>query len=518
MAPLPVRRSTSRTEAYFESAPTANKENNPPTNPPSKKKAMNRMSTGGKGRLTPSPAPRSASQTTAQFTAAASTQKAPPKRTCEHSDYDTNPEDELTPQAHGLTGANGQGDEAATGTDEEIDVLPCRRKKKKTDLDDPAAQLAIIQVNWGRILARVVDAFSNPKSMFSVGIKLENKAAEGHNVSEMYSEAWLRLSNSYQTFIGHQVEVDAYTSRVSDEPDKTLQQTDLQSFYENLTEGQDSSRNDDTGVIKSEVLDILRTEFTSADVEGLTKYKSSRGHTHHLTCRLLTPVGFDDTDEEKAKALESGKLPRDPEEMLMFLYHNYTCDIEDQMKGFLKSGLLSWKALYLGPSAWNGGGSRGKRSGKASLCNLMQVTGRTIAYVATLLHFALSDDETLDREVTAGKFSYSAFFWTLVTFFEDPDFEEEAEELLKWWNEEAFPKNKTATTEEEAAEDEPTSRLGRMKKQLLAKKAAALEAEANKQMTTKTSDCVTGADGDKSEDDEEEEVDEPTDGEQFGRS
>ncbi|KIJ34407.1 hypothetical protein M422DRAFT_263551 [Sphaerobolus stellatus SS14] len=447
------------------------------------------MSTGGSNPLTPSPAPRSASQTTVPITPAASTHKAPPKRIRKHTDTDIEPEEELMQQKDGVTAVYNQGIDAATGSDEDVDVLPRRRKKKKNDIDNPMAQLAIIQVSWGHILARVVDAFSNPKSMFSVGIKLENKATKGNNVSEMYSEAWLRLSNSYQTFISHQVEVDAYTSKMSDEPDKTLQQMELQSFYENLTEGQDSSRNDDTGVIKSEVLDILHTKFTSTDVKGLTKYKSSRGRTHSLTRCLLTPISFDDTDEEcvKAKDLESSKLPRDHEEMLTFLYHDYTCDMEDQMQGFLKSGLLSWKALYLGPSAWHGRGS-----------------WRTIAYVATLLHFALSDDETLDREATVCKFSYSAFFWTIVTFFKDPDFKEEAEELLKWWNEEAFPKKKTATTEEEVAEDEPTSRLGHMKKQLLAKKAASLEAEANKNKTAETSHRVTGADGDMGEDDEEE--------------
>ncbi|KIJ53894.1 hypothetical protein M422DRAFT_155071, partial [Sphaerobolus stellatus SS14] len=181
---------------------------------------------------------------------------------------------------------------------------------------------------------------------------------------------------------------------------------------------------DDTSVIKGEVLDILRTEFTDAEVNGLTKHKSSRGFAHPLTRRAI-------------KDLESGKLPRDPEEMLLFLYEGYICDVEDQMKGFLKSGLLlkSWLALYHGPSAWGGGKSKSKRSAKAYLCDITQVTGRTIAYIATLLHCALSDDETMDRNPSAGKFNYTEFFWSIVTVFEDPDFQDEAEETLQWWNE-----------------------------------------------------------------------------------
>jgi Family of unknown function (DUF6698) len=52
--------------------------------------------------------------------------------------------------------------------------------------------------------------------------------------------------------------------------------------------------------------------------------------------------------------------------------------------------------------------------------------------------FALSSGET--NQKVGGPFDSTQFFWHLVTFLEDPDFDEEVQELLRWWNRyERFP-------------------------------------------------------------------------------
>ncbi|KIJ51120.1 hypothetical protein M422DRAFT_245108 [Sphaerobolus stellatus SS14] len=170
---------------------------------------------------------------------------------------------------------------------EEWDQPSKRNKKKKKNLNNPVIRMNAIQTKWGCSLGRIIDAFSNPKFIISVGIQLENKIADGEDVSG-YPEKQLRLSNTYTLFIEHLVEIDTYLTKVSNEPDKNIQQTDLYMFYEYLTAGQDGARNDDTGIIKSEVLEMLRVEF-QAEAVGLTKNKSSHGFTHPLTRRLLIP-------------------------------------------------------------------------------------------------------------------------------------------------------------------------------------------------------------------------------------
>ncbi|KIJ47641.1 hypothetical protein M422DRAFT_248650 [Sphaerobolus stellatus SS14] len=237
-------------------------------------------------------------------------------------------------------------------TDDECDEPPASRKKKPISPDDAEAKLTVIQIKWGRILARIIDPFSNPKFIFSVGIRLENKQADGLSISG-YSDNQLRLFNSYVLFIFHLVEVDTYTSRLSQETDKTLQQSELHTFYYNLAEGQDASRNDDTGLIKIQVVEMLHMEFDD-EAKGIDQTKTTRGFGHALTRRLLVP--------------------------------DYSYDPEDEAADLFRSQLLvnCFKALFLGPSSWRLGGPKTKCAPKASICNLTEVSGRTIAYVATL--------------------------------------------------------------------------------------------------------------------------------------
>ncbi|KIJ51618.1 hypothetical protein M422DRAFT_157292 [Sphaerobolus stellatus SS14] len=133
--------------------------------------------------------------------------------------------------------------------------------------------------------------------------------------------------------------------------------------------------------------------------------------------------------------LISGTLKPRPDQFPRFLYKDLTHDPEDMFEGFLKSSLLTkaFKSVYKGPSAWQGKGvSKNKCRCKASLCNLQQVTGCSIAYIAVLVHMSLSSAETLQRK--GGAFNHSAFFWVLCQFFDNRDFEEFTTELLEWWN------------------------------------------------------------------------------------
>ena len=60
-----------------------------------------------------------------------------------------------------------------------------------------------------------------------------------------------------------------------------------------MQKGQDQARNDDTSVLKREIINILRSEFGN-DVEGITGDKSSRGFNHKLTTRMMTPADYNE--------------------------------------------------------------------------------------------------------------------------------------------------------------------------------------------------------------------------------
>ncbi|KAJ2929068.1 hypothetical protein H1R20_g8025, partial [Candolleomyces eurysporus] len=72
------------------------------------------------------------------------------------------------------------------------------------------------------------------------------------------------------------------------------------------------------------------------------------------------------------------------------------------------------------------------------------VTGPSIAYIATQLRFALCSASTFSR---TDRVTDSEYFYNLIVeLLEDPEEREEADELLRWWNRQIFPKLNTSDT------------------------------------------------------------------------
>ena len=64
-----------------------------------------------------------------------------------------------------------------------------------------------------------------------------------------------------------------------------------------MKEGQDSSRSDDTSVMKKHIIDMLSEFDQGATGLMICKDKDNCGFNHPLTGRLLCPVTLDWTDE-----------------------------------------------------------------------------------------------------------------------------------------------------------------------------------------------------------------------------
>ncbi|KAK7024546.1 hypothetical protein VNI00_016221 [Paramarasmius palmivorus] len=160
--------------------------------------------------------------------------------------------------------------------------------------------------------------------------------------------------------------------------------------------------------------------------------------------------------------------------LLRFLYAGYSGDPEDFMKGFLKSTLMvrtfkhiftssSSALLYTGeddPSSDTENTTQALRKRRriivkepskknvASLLGMTTVTPRAIAYTVVMLHFALTN-ATYWNLINDG-FNYAIFYDFIVDTFEDRELtgEDEAKELLQWWNKQVFG-NRLASSGEE---------------------------------------------------------------------
>ncbi|KAF8518794.1 hypothetical protein JB92DRAFT_2711998 [Gautieria morchelliformis] len=166
------------------------------------------------------------------------------------------------------------------------------------------------------------------------------------------------------------------------------------------------------------------------------KTKTLRGFRNELTGELLCPTTLDWTDDSVKEKLRATPNLDSASAWPRFFYPKSEYDPADLAKGLLRGELLlyAYKLIYTGPSSWDKaqGVSRHTHYCNARLAEMQEVTRQSLAYVATQTQFALSSGET--NQKVGGTFDTTQFFWHLVQFLEDPDFEEEVQDLLLWWN------------------------------------------------------------------------------------
>ncbi|KAF8572623.1 hypothetical protein K439DRAFT_1625646, partial [Ramaria rubella] len=125
----------------------------------------------------------------------------------------------------------------------------------------------------------------------------------------------------------------------------------------------------------------------------------------------------------------------------------------------------AWHMIFQGPAAVNGQASgKSKKSGVARMNGMKQVTIPAIAYISTLVYFALRSQETFGAGTSAHEFDFFEFYRGLVTFLEKEAPQEECQEFLGWWNKQVFPNHVPPEEETVTA----TSTRGLMKAQISA--------------------------------------------------
>ncbi|KAF8954655.1 hypothetical protein BDZ97DRAFT_1676131, partial [Flammula alnicola] len=202
-----------------------------------------------------------------------------------------------------------------------------------------------------------------------------------------------------------------------------------------INEGANAVRAEDASSLKGHILDYLLLEKATLEPpiqrKGNLK-KADRGFTHPVTASLLCPLKYEATQLTYADIL-AGRKPLTAFDLPRFLYPDgHVYDPNDMDMGVLQGHLLLRvaKHIFQGPTAAleRPGYHRGRR-GNAALMGLTSMTPRAIGYVCVQTRFAIC---AVDNWATVdGNFDYNAFFWVIVSLFDDS----EGEEILKLFNE-----------------------------------------------------------------------------------
>ncbi|KAH9030355.1 hypothetical protein EDB85DRAFT_1891652 [Lactarius pseudohatsudake] len=212
------------------------------------------------------------------------------------------------------------------------------------------------------------------------------------------------------------------------------------------------------------IIDMGRKQACRADVNGIQSsvglwpcidweppFPRSRhllGFNHLTSGQLLCPVTLDWDDADVREQLRRGVQDATAADLPYFLWPKGNFEIRDPYKGFLRSTLLvvAYKHVFISPSSAKVA-NKSTRGGNAALHNITSVTFESVAYVATLVRFALSNEPTFvpgGQDPVTGQqngFPYRDFYRELLVHKGFLDVEEELEGLLQWWNEQIFPRS-----------------------------------------------------------------------------
>ncbi|KAI0027656.1 hypothetical protein K488DRAFT_74373 [Vararia minispora EC-137] len=215
------------------------------------------------------------------------------------------------------------------------------------------------------------------------------------------------------------------------------------------------------------------------DWEGSSYNKVLRheyGFRNEVTGRLLCPVTKDWNDPEISRQLCLKEIVPTIDDIPRFLYPNSSpVDLTELAKGFMQGELLEavFTMIWFAPSTALGTG-RTTRSSKAVIYGLDHVTIESIAYVAMLIRFVLSDQPTFTpggAVPSRGSWPLGQFCLKLIDHAYNTLLPDECRALLTWWNESIFPNHMIA-----APTKDKTSASALMEKQLAAKLAKQSEA------------------------------------------
>ncbi|KAH9028596.1 hypothetical protein EDB85DRAFT_1867775 [Lactarius pseudohatsudake] len=168
------------------------------------------------------------------------------------------------------------------------------------------------------------------------------------------------------------------------------------------------------------------------------------GFNHRTSGRLLCPVTLNWADDSVRDSLRHGTQNVTAADHPAFLWPQDVFTLDDIYKGFLRGPvlLMAYKYIFISPSSARET-DRSTRGGNASLHDVSFVTYESVAYVATVTRFALSNEPAFgpggQNNIQIGGFPYRAFYREILEH-KGLMPEDELVSLLQWWNEKIFPR------------------------------------------------------------------------------
>ncbi|KAF8746028.1 hypothetical protein RHS02_01027, partial [Rhizoctonia solani] len=218
-----------------------------------------------------------------------------------------------------------------------------------------------------------------------------------------------------------------------------------------LDNGQSNSQSKDMGKVGQEM-----PGWEAMEWDPLLGNKPRCGMFHVQCAELLAPIQYDWTNPRVCKDFQNGKLVATP---LQFPQHLWQANgkhyksqqpLDGLLQGtipicaarcilFSPASVKTMSASTTQVSRAHGCSfkrSRGGMIGIAKVYNLTKVTTAFVAYVAVVVHHALTT-KAIFLELCGG-FNYRAYYAQICMFLEAPRFSSCAKVLLDWWNKQLF--------------------------------------------------------------------------------
>ncbi|KIJ53754.1 hypothetical protein M422DRAFT_241997 [Sphaerobolus stellatus SS14] len=214
------------------------------------------------------------------------------------------------------------------------------------------------------------------------------------------------------------------------------------------------TRNEDVQRIKDNA-QLLQPRSCSFNPSIMHEEKSKRGFNHPQIARFVCPITwlnqFDNDNDFKQK-LRDGKVRPMLHDLPFFIFDKDTFDMDNLFESFICNTMLihTRRMIFIGPKAAYTGIPSAQQGGKGNAARnrVKHMTVGTLAYLATIVYFALRSDATF--HAGGGEdFDYAEFYRGLVMTMTEDATPEQLKELLLWWDRKVFPNYADQFSEDE---------------------------------------------------------------------
>ncbi|KIK26929.1 hypothetical protein PISMIDRAFT_8693 [Pisolithus microcarpus 441] len=128
---------------------------------------------------------------------------------------------------------------------------------------------------------------------------------------------------------------------------------DVIAMAELIQKGASAARSDDTKSMKAAIIDWITPKGQALIPHIPRNAKMGQGFHHERTSVLLCPAGYEWANSETKAKLCSGQLQVAGDQWPLFLYADYSYDVEDPWNGLLHSSLLvsAYRHIFTSPSS-----------------------------------------------------------------------------------------------------------------------------------------------------------------------